>query len=733
MEPDCLLVEGPIDADKQLRFIANEGLEPPVALLIYNVADLNQASYYPFAVFSPEWQAIAFALKRNLSVQFMDLSMAIQFTLDREAKEDRQMKVSNHQSTAEEQRIMRDPLSYMAKIAGYTDSERWWEATFETRENDLDIFPSIAELISVLRLELGRQESARTLLREAHMRKVIRKAVKDGFQRIAVVCGAWHVPALQDYARIKASQDNALLKGLGKTKVNATWIPWSYDRLALRSGYGAGVISPAWYELLFNQREDVIPYWMTKVAILLREQALDASPAHVLEATRLAKSLAILRGKRLPGLDELEAAALSVFCEGDDVQMKLIHNALVIGEKVGHVPPEIPVIPLQKDLESLIKKTRMSKYWGNTEVQWLKATANNPRGGIDLREEADLMKSHLLHRLNILGIEWGTIREGSGNETGTFKEYWQIQWQPDFIIRIIEAGMWGNTVYDAALANAQQRAPEIERLADMTLLVRDILRADLTEAIDPLMQHLQRLAALTQDVFFLMESLPTLVNIIQYGDARKTNIQALAHLISELIPRICIGLPGICLNIDEEMAEVVFNQIVQNNRAIALLNNDDYSDRWFASMQRLATTRAIHERLRGASTRLLFDKAIYSVETTRQEMQLALSIGNSTISIAQWIEGFMHGSGLLLIHHPALWQMLDDWVKQLPMHAFTEVLPLLRRTFTNFNASERHKMMELARFGASVLTEKNSKNLIEPSDRREVVLPTLKLILGLKG
>ena len=30
------------------------------------------------------------------------------------------------------------------------------------------------------------------------MRKVLRRAVKDGFERIAVVCGAWHVPALRE-------------------------------------------------------------------------------------------------------------------------------------------------------------------------------------------------------------------------------------------------------------------------------------------------------------------------------------------------------------------------------------------------------------------------------------------------------------------------------------------------------------------------------------------------------
>ena len=28
---------------------------------------------------------------------------------------------------------------------------------------------------------------------------------------------------------------------------DATWIPWTYDRLSMWSGYGAGVHSPGWY------------------------------------------------------------------------------------------------------------------------------------------------------------------------------------------------------------------------------------------------------------------------------------------------------------------------------------------------------------------------------------------------------------------------------------------------------------------------------------------------------
>ena len=52
-----------------------------------------------------------------------------------------------------------------------------------------------------------------------------------------------------------AKSDDALLKGLPKTKTAAAWVPWSYERLSYRSGYGAGVDSPVWYELLWEKRK----------------------------------------------------------------------------------------------------------------------------------------------------------------------------------------------------------------------------------------------------------------------------------------------------------------------------------------------------------------------------------------------------------------------------------------------------------------------------------------------
>lgn len=728
MQPDCLIVEAPADAEGALKYMAYEELVPPVALLTYNPKNLQEASYFPFASFSPEWQAIQYALNINIPVHFMDLPMGMQYTLQEWAREERQLNFRNTDPTVDP-KLQLDPLGYIAELAGYDDRERWWEATFEQNMAGQEVFSAILALMRTLRTESGRRESDENLRREAYMRKVIRKAIKDGFERIAIVCGAWHAPVLADIARYKVSSDNALLKGITKKKIKTSWIPWSYSRLAFTSGYGAGVLSPAWYELLFHQKEEAVTYWMIKVAQLFREFDFNASSAHVLESVRLADTLAAIREIAIPGQTEMEEAALAIFGEGDATRLDLIRERLVIGEKVGAVPADIPTIPFLEDLLKQIKSCRLTKYWESPTTHFLKGTATNPKGGIDLREPKDLDKSHLLHRLNLLGIPWGELREGSENATGSFKEIWRLEWQPEFSIRFIEVGIWGNTVRDAALAYVTQEAKDTPSLSVLATLIGQVLKADLVELIDPLIGRLQTLAAQTQDVFFLMESLPALVDITQYGDARKTNVSAVYDLIDEIIPRICVGIGAAATGIDETAAKELFKRLMAVNQRIGLVNNDKHQKDWNTALQKLADDARTVPLIRGIATRLLFDKSVLDLQGTMTRLYFALSSSSHALEVAQWLEGFLHGSGLVLIYHPALWQILDQWVSNLPLSHFEEVLPVLRRTFSSFPPPERIKMLALAKKGTTAALP--SFEEADLADRAELVWPTMQLLLGL--
>lgn len=743
LQPDIILVEGPPDAADILALLADDEMKPPVAILLYVPDQLKQAVYYPFAVFSPEWQALRYGLKNNIPVRFMDLPQAHRLVKSPEELTVTEKSVTIEELAKELSTVRHDPLGWLAQAAGYQDGERWWEHMIEHRRDSTDVFEAVLEAMTALRnseLEQPIQEDASNTEdsneetepqvakqptttekhREAYMRQTIRTAQKEGFEKIAIVCGAWHAPALKDLGKAKeAKEDAALLKGLPKVKINATWIPWTHGRLSYFSGYGAGIESPGWYHHLWSTQHmtstQVAIHWMAKVASLLRAEDLDISPAHIIEAVRLAETLAALRDRYLPGLAEMNEAIQTVFCFGSDLPLQLISKKLIVGELLGQIPEKAPMVPLQQDLIREQKRLR------------LQAEAVERDIDLDLRKEIDLSRSHLLHRLSLLGIKWGQPKE-TYNKKGSFHELWTIEWHPDFSIQLIEKGVWGNTVVDAANSYISDKAKKAEALTDLTELVSDTLLADLPNAVTSVLTSLQEKAALATDITHLMKALPPLANVMRYGNVRKTDLESVGQIIDELIPRICIGLPKGCSSLDDDAAESMYSHLITTNQTISLLQNTDYTKLWRSTLRQLSDQRNLHGLIAGRCCRLLYEAQEIDNEQTANYMNLALSTANVPTQTAAWIEGFLKDSGLLLIHDLKLWQILNLWVSSLKEDTFINLLPLLRRTFSTFPAPERRQMGELAKKGSTgSKTQESQANLDQT--RAEAILPLLSQLL----
>jgi hypothetical protein len=681
LQPDIVLVEGPPDADELIPLAAHKEMIPPVALLLYEPDHPQKAVYYPFAEFSPEWQAIQYVQESGIPAQFMDLPMEHQLA------EDGELFLADSPPMPGVESL--DPFAWIAEAAGYSDGERWWEHFVEQRSQSGDIFQGILELITALRTETEKSlapESGHDRVREAAMRTIIRAVQAEGYQNIAVVCGAWHAPAL---AQPQAYENDAqLLKCLPKTAIAATWVPWTYDRLARRSGYGAGIESPGWYEHLWKTRDRLVEKWMIRVARLMRAEDLGISPAHAIEATRLAEALAALRGHPLPGLPELDEAVQAIFCFGDYAPMRLIREKLIVGIRMGKIPADAPTVPLQRDLTAAQKRTR------------LEPSASPESLDLDLRKPILLERSQLLHSLNLLGIPWGKL-QAVRSAKGTFHELWQIEWKPEFAVSVIEASLWGNTVLEAATNKISAEAAQANELPALTRLVESALLADLAESIPGLMVRYQQVAATSSDVPHLMEALPPLANALRYGNVRQTGSSMVTQVVDELVTRICIGLPSACSALDDEAAQAMFEHVNSVQNAIGILQDDSHVQAWTRALEHLAAQDNVHGLVRGRACRLLFEVS-EAPDLTAIHMSQALSPGIPAAQSAAWARGFLHGGGQALIHHPRLWQLVDEWVLSLPGDMFTTVLPLLRRTFSAFPAPERRQIGEMAKSGGRV-------------------------------
>jgi Family of unknown function (DUF5682) len=727
--PDVVLIEGPAEADALVPLVGDPEMQPPVALLGYAPGEPKKAAFWPFAVFSPEWQAIRYALGAGVPVRFCDLPAAYQLAMSDRGRDQPRT----------------DPVSELAEAAGYDDPERWWEDVVE-HVPGTGIFDALAEAIAFLRAE-DDEPDPRDAVREAHMRKVLRRTVKDGYQRIAVVCGAWHVPALLPLAAAaaglpcaaaaaglpcaaaaagldlpSAAADDRLLRGLPKVKAVLTWVPWTYGRLSYTSGYGAGIRSPGWYDHLFSSDRQPIEGWLAKAAAVLRADGVPASSAHVIESVRLAEALAALRGRPLAGLEEVTEAARAVLCEGSDLLVGLIQRRLVVGERLGAVPAATPQMPLQRDLQDQQRSLRLRPQAEPREVD------------LDLRKPNDLARSHLLHRLTLLGVRWGMPQQGRTRNIGTFRESWQLTWRPELDLALIEASMWGSTVAAAAAQRARSVAGEATALEDLAGLVERCLLADLPDALTDALAAVRDRAALEGDVTHLMAALPALVRAARYGDVRGTDAGRLGEVAVEMITRICVGLPAAVTSLDETAERAVRDHLDAVHSAVGLLADAESRARWLDTLARLIVR--CPPLISGRVTRLLLDAERLTTDDVAIRMSRELSAAAHVAAAARWAEGFLAGSGLLLLHDDKLLSLADGWLAGLNADAFAAVLPALRRTFGEFAPPERRAIGDkAARLDGSgrprIMAASADDDLDE--DRAAIAVRAVAAILGLRS
>ena len=724
MSPDAVLIEGPPDAAEVLQLAGAAEMKPPVALLVYPVDAPARAVFYPFAEFSPEWQAIRFALARGIPVRFMDLPQYHRLAdrppaTESTAQEDDGDSGERDDSAeeADDDIVRVDPIGALAMAAGFPDSELWWEHEIERRQDPSGLFDGLLEAMRALRDEHPNSLTPEDARREAFMRQTIRATIKEGKTRIAVVCGAWHAPVLAELGPAKPDAD--LLKGLPKTKTVATWIPWTASRLSYRSGYGAGVNAPGWYQHLWTHPEQPTLRWTVRAARTLREEDLPAPTASVIESIRLAEALASLRGLANPGLREINDSMQAVLCGGEIGPLAFVRDRLELGGPLGEVPPGTPAVPLRRELEAEERRLRLKR---TDEIKTL---------DLDLREPTDRARSRLFHRLRLLEIEWAKPETVSG-KSGTFHELWQLRWRPELEIAIVEASRWGSTFAVAAGTRAIDLANKTEDLGPLTEILDKVVVAELDDALGRVLAIVQARAALASDVIHLAAALPRLARLSRYGDVRGLSAEPVLALFDGIYQRLLVGLPNACTSLDDDAAAAMANALAQVHDAVGLLDRADLTQSWLEAVASLSERDSATPLVRGYAARLAHDKGRVGRDDLVRLASRALSRAVPPNEVAAWLEGLLRGGALLLMHAHDLWAVLDGWLAELSNDALDAVLPLLRRAFSPFSGPERRSMGEIVRtLRGPGRSSSLAPRTVEIDERRAaLVLPVLAQILG---
>lgn len=307
-----------------------------------------------------------------------------------------------------------------------------------------------------------------------------------------------------------------------------------------------------------------------------------------------------------------------------------------------------------------------------------------------------------------------------------------MAWRPELSVDVVEASVWGTTVAAAAAAKV---VASPGTLVELTTAVEATLLADLPDALPALLAALDARAAIDTDVVHLMEALPPLVRALRYGDVRDTDTSALDHVADALLVRIRAGLAAALTGLDDDSATLLRDRIAGVHTAVALRDQAAARAGWLATLAGIADRDDVHGLVTGQLVRLLLDAGRLDPADAGTRLARALSVGSPAAAKAAWVEGFLSGGGLLLVHDTALLGVLDGWVGGLDPRTFVDVLPLLRRTFGSFAAPELRSLGDRLRHGTAAapvapagLGDLGDLDL----ELAAAVLPTVETLLGMR-
>ncbi|MCI9353074.1 MAG: hypothetical protein HFF58_07480 [Lawsonibacter sp.] len=698
--PELVLVEGPSDLNDQMQWLCHPETRFPAAILAYTKHPPVRTILYPFAVYSPEIQAILWAHEHKVPCRFMDLPSPV-FLAFQEAQERRRLAELEAMEEQEDEAVPEEAdrachtESVYRRLETLTgeDHDTFWERNFEQAEDYQSAAGAFGRELRAAS-EDSRQDRAETVAREAYMKRVICQAIDSGIpaEKIFCVCGAFHVAGLEENAPMTDEEEASL----PRADSTATLMPYSYYRLSSRSGYGAGNRAPAYFELLWDALEqgglERAPYlYLTKLAAAHRKAGNLVSSAEVIEAVRLADTLAAMRGSAYPTLADLRDASVTTMGHGNFSELALAAADTEIGKTIGFLPEGVARTSVQEDFYRQLKELRLEKF----------RTAETQRLDLDLREKlnvkseaaalGDLRRSFFLHRLRVLGIHFASLlpsRQAGAN----WGEYWDLRWTPEAEIEIVESALMGDTVQGAAAYALKERADSSGSISDAAAIFQDAFLCGMPAAAQHALTVLQGLGVDAAAIADVAETASRLSLVVRYGDLRRFDPAPVVPLVQQLYLRACLTLADACV-CDAQAAPAVTRAMDQLN-ALQLGHDFLEETRWLDLLADISDRDDLNTRCSGFAMAILLERGAADEELLAREVARRLSPGVPADLGAGWFEGLAGKNRYALIARLGLWRQLDDYLSGLDDETFRRALVFLRRAFADFSPKEKNDIAE---------------------------------------
>lgn len=715
-EPDCILVEGPENANELIPVLTDPETKTPVALY-YSYRDdrgllgekgETYSCYYPFLDHSPELVALRAAAARQILGQFMDLPYARILLATEEAQ--------GLRSEAEKQNYASDRylannrfLTLLCEKSGLRSFEEFWEKYFESAGPEMTT-AAFVELMNTYCL-LSRQhtdpaalEEDGCLAREAHMAERIRDAMKV-CKKVLVVAGGFHIwgllhPQTVAAAYVQLPPDTQSVYPMRYTMPAA-------DAL---SGYASGMPAPGFYAdvwLAMHEEGDpwdrVILDYLVRTGRTLRRKGATISAFDETCALDQARGLAALRDKAAPGLYELQDAVLSCFVKGEaslSGQEPLeILRELVTGKAVGQLCNGALVPPLARDFDAQCKKHRLKQEAG-TKQEITLAIFSNPK---------HRAVSRFLYQTEFLDCGFAKRKKGPDllrrKDRSLIREIWNYRWSVSVDTALIEHSASGATMADACATELRQRMAAASRAEEgADLLVRGFLMG-IGDVADKLASRMDELLIADGDFYSLCAACDALNTLEQWrGQYGETATYDYDALLRRCFDRVLQLLPA-QNNVDDRNLQRVQQACMLIYQVTGRESFAAQRPQLLRAFELLIERIPIHAGLHGAVLGLLYGADPgWKARIDGVARGYLQGTRGMMLQSAAFLQGLFYTARDLLLVDDGFLRQIDELFCELSDADFTALLPELRLAFSYFAPMETDR---IARGAAALHGAKN--------------------------
>lgn len=715
-EPDCILIEGPKNAQDMIPVLAHEDTKAPVALYYYykdtkgllSEDKENYRCYYPFLDCSPELVALREAGKRKIPAQFIDLpygEILLGTAEQKGIRSGREKQTYNDDYLLSQSRYMK----LLCEKTGLQSFEEFWEKYFEIGglfQNTEDFVRQMLVYCGLTRSHTPKEEMELDgcLIRERYMAQQIAEA-SGQYKKILVVTGGFHtyglIELLQAEQHERTVRDSVKLHNLPDADQGVYPLAYSMEAADALNGYASGMQSPGFYQKVWEmllEKEDpsgiyegAVLHQLVSAGRQARKKKESLSSYDVICALSMAKGLAGLRGKREPGLYELRDAALSSFVKGEyspstDMPLRILQEVNT-GKQVGCLCADASRPPLLADFEEQCRKFGFK----------IQASARQEITLELFTKKKHLAMSRFLYRMDFLGTGFAQRKKGSDlvnrRDKSRIREVWTYRFSSQVLSTLVDVSMSGGTVEEASRTRMVKQFGKSTGSREAAKLMTQGFLMGFLEEQAGMGAHVREVLAEDGDFFSLVEGFSHLRMLYELQELYQVDDSAeLEDLIGICFQKIVQILPSMA-QVEDEQLKTCMESCLALYQITGKRKFSRFRQILTESFERLLEKKNIQPGLEGAVLGLLYGyDSRYEEQIQKTASGYLLGTEDMKMKSAVFLRGLFYTARDFVFVREGFLTMIDELIGTLSAEAFMKLLPELRMAFGYFTPLETDRI-----------------------------------------